>query len=190
VWDLNLKGPIKFKSKTYPLTPLMGHQPTGHRSPSPADLFRFPPSSPARPAQPTTAGCRDPSPPLPPGAADGRVPPASFPLPPDRPRPRLPLAPLRRVARSVTGSSNRRASSFSLFFPAAAPLARVTRPLARRPAPQQPGVTARPRALPFPRTPTARAASPNPSRTPSGAAMPPPSWPGRQKAPAAAAPEP
>jgi hypothetical protein len=48
VWDLNLKRPINFKSKTYPLIPLMGHQPTGHCSPSPADLFPFLTSFPAR----------------------------------------------------------------------------------------------------------------------------------------------
>jgi hypothetical protein len=66
---------------------------------------------------------------------------------PQLPRPRLPLASLRRIARSATGSSNRRASPFSLFFPAVAPLARVTHQLACRPAPRQP--RNRPRALPF-----------------------------------------
>jgi hypothetical protein len=116
--------------------------------PSPLFPFFFPHAS--RPNTIGPAQLRElshPFPSHPPGAADGRVPPVSFPLPPDRPRPRLPLASA-ASPRSATGASNR----LPLFssFPRRGP-APLRHPPARAPLRSTTtGATARPRAPPFP----------------------------------------
>jgi hypothetical protein len=114
VWDLNLIRPIKFKSKPYPLTPLIGHQPTGPRTPDPArflpfSLFLFSSPHTDRPNNTSPAHRREASralsPSLRPGQLTGGSHPSAFPFlsplslpalsparttPPRRPAPRQP----------------------------------------------------------------------------------------------------
>jgi hypothetical protein len=156
----------------------MGHQPT---QPEPICLLSsFPAREPAHVSRPNPYREAFRSLPLPsPGAADGRDPPVSFPLPPDRPRPRLSPARSPPPRRPASRQKLQPPASLFLFsFPAAAPLPRVT----CKPRP--------PVSAPRQRSATACAANPSPSRAPSAPRCRHVSRRGRQKASAAAALEP
>jgi hypothetical protein len=123
------------------------------------------------PAQPTVAKRRDLSASLRPGAADERAPPVSFPLPP------LARDPGLRSLLSAASPAPRQgaptaAPPFFSFLPrrGPAPSRHPPAPCATPLCDNRRNRTAR--SL-FPCTPTARAASPNPSRASSDAAMPP-----------------
>jgi hypothetical protein len=168
VWDLNLNWLFKFKSKTHPLIPLVGHQPTTHATRAHL-LFPFSSSLPARePAQQhQPAHHREASRPRPaysPGQLTGGPHPSAFPFLPTDPRPRLSLPPARAPPprRPLHDRGLQPPLPFSPFFPAAAPHPHVTwQPRAPVAAPRQRSATARPRAPLFPPCASAaRAAKP------------------------------
>jgi hypothetical protein len=172
-----LNRPIKFKSKPYPLTPLMGHQPPAHATQAQLH-FPFSPFLPRtraslrEPAQPTIAKRRDLFPSFHPGQLTGRSHPSAFPFLPTAATPALSPARSPPTARLP----------FSSFLPSPRPRSLASPASRARLSPLRDS-TAQPPRAPFSRTPTACAANPNPSR----AAMPPrvpartPKSPGRDR---------
>jgi hypothetical protein len=145
---LNLKGANQIQiQRNHPLIPSWA---TGPRNQPSCTLSLFPLSlsfsvrKPARASWPSPASRTAATPPfLPPGAADGRVPPVSFPLPLAAPSPGS-LRPRRRSPPLRDRSLQPPAPLFPLSSLPRPPLPRVTcQPCALVPAPRQRAVTAR-----------------------------------------------